>query len=130
MSGLTPPSPLKFSVPFKINMNSKNNLVIVLLIATMILVTIYMGNWAVDKNPDGLKLHSPSDEEANEGSSAFGFGASLGLLGTSLLYCLLAVSVLIAQKIRKLPTGTMPLTIAIIAAVGFTASYVVDGYFY
>jgi prepilin signal peptidase PulO-like enzyme (type II secretory pathway) len=111
-------------------MNSKNKLVIALLIAIMILVTIYMGNWAVDKNPDGLKLHSPTDEEENEGSSAFGFGASFGLLGTSLLYCLLAVGVYITQKIRKIPPGTMPLAIAIIAAVGFTASYVVDGYFY
>ncbi|MDB4223552.1 hypothetical protein N9850_07240 [Granulosicoccus sp.] len=111
-------------------MNSKKLLVISLLISIMVLVAIYMGNWAVDKNPDGLKLHSPTDEKANEGSSAFGFGASFGLLGTSLLYCLLAVGVFIAQKIRKLPTGTMPLTIAIIAAVGFTASYVVDGYFY
>ena len=111
-------------------MNSKKLLVIAALITMMILITIYMGNWAVEKNPDGLKLHSPTDEEANEGGSAFGFGASFGLLGTSLLYCLLAVGVLITQKIRKLPTGTMPLTIAIIAALGFTASYVVDGYFY
>lgn len=96
----------------------------------MIFIAIYMGNWAVDKNPDGLKLHSPSDKAANESSSAFGFGASIGLLGTSLLYCLLAVGVLITSKIRKVSAGTMPLTIALVAAVGFTASYVVDGYFY
>lgn len=111
-------------------MNSKNILVIVLLISIMVLVAIYMGNWAVEKNPDGLKLHSPTGEEENEDSSAFGFGASFGLLGISLLYCLMAVGVLIAQKIRKIPAGTIPLTIAIIAAIGFTASYVVDGYFY
>lgn len=111
-------------------MNSKKILVIIALIAAMIFVAIYIGNWAVDKNPDGLKLHSPSDEAANTGSSAFGFGASIGLLGTALLYCLLAAGVLITNKIRKIPAGTMPLTIAIVAAVGFTASYVVDGYFY
>jgi len=111
-------------------MNSKTFPVIVALLAIMILVAIYMGNWAVDKNPDGLKLHSPSDKAVNESSSAFGFGASIGLLGTSLFYCLLAVGVLIANKIRKKPPGSMPLTIALIAALGFTASYIVDGYFY
>jgi hypothetical protein len=111
-------------------MNSKKILLIVALIAILIFVAIYMGNWAVDKNPDGLKLHSPTDEAAKAGSSAFGFGASIGLLGTSLLYCLLAAGVLITSKIRNIPTGTMPLKIAIVAALGFTASYVVDGYFY
>ena len=111
-------------------MNSKTLPVVIVLLALMILLAVYMGNWAVDKNPDGLVLHSPSEEVATEGSSAFGFGASIGLLGTSLLYCLLAVGVLITSKIRNKPAGPMPLTIALIAALGFTASYIVDGYFY
>jgi hypothetical protein len=111
-------------------MQSKKILIIAALIAVMIFVAIYMGNWAVDENPDGLKLHSPSDDATDESTSAFGFGASIGLLGTSLLYGLLAAAVLIANKIRKVPAGAMPLTIAIVAAVGVTASSFVEGYFY
>ena len=96
----------------------------------MIAVAVYTGNWAVEQNPDGLKLHSPTEEATQASTSAFGFGASIGLLGISLLYCLLAVSVLINGKLRKTPGSNMPLIIAIVAAVGFSASYIVDGYFY
>lgn len=111
-------------------MNTKNILVVLMLVALMTFVAFYLGNWAVAENPDGLKLHSPTEKPPAEGSSAFGFGASIGLLGTSLLYCLLAVAVLINSKIRKKPAGKLPIIVAVIAAVGFTTSYIVDGYFY
>lgn len=111
-------------------MNSKNIFVVVGLVTAMIAIAVYMGYWLVEKNPEGLKLHSPTGEEAKEGSSAFGFGASIGLLATSLLYCLLAAGVLINSKIRNVSAGNLPLIVAIVAAVGFTSSYIVDGYFY
>ena len=111
-------------------MNTKQILVIVALVVFMVVIATITGNWAVEQNPDGLKLHSPSDKAANEARSAFGFGASFGLLGVSLLYCLLAAGTLLTNKLRRKTGSVLPVTIAIIAAIGFTASYVVDGYFY
>ncbi len=80
-------------------------------------------------NPDGLLLSAPSEDGSTEKISAFGFGAAIGLLLVSLFYCLLAAGLLLSSSLKKKPPGPLPLIVAIIAAVGFSLSYVVDGYF-
>jgi len=99
------------------------------LIIVLVIVAVLTGNWSESLNPDGLVLHAPDEETATEAKSAFGFGASMGLLAMSLLYCLIAAVILIVRQTRKVARGLLPLAVAAIAVVGFSSSYFVDSYF-
>ena len=112
-----------------VSMKTRNNTIIVTLIALMVLVTFLVGNWFEQMHPNGLTLNKPSEDKPGDNISAFGFGASIGLLLSSLLYCLLAAGMLINSKLKKRAAGYLPVAVAVIAAVGFTLSYFVDGYF-
>lgn len=110
-------------------MKTRNNTIIVTLIALMVLVTFLVGNWFEQMHPNGLTLNKPSEDTPGENISAFGFGASIGLLLSSLLYCLIAAGMLINSKLKNRAAGILPVAVAVIAAIGFTLSYFVDGYF-
>lgn len=110
-------------------MQNKLNTIIVVLIAIMVLVAFLVGNWFSKINPEGLTLNSPLEENSGERVSAFGFGASIGLLLSSLFYCVLAAGILISSKLKNKPAGKLPIAIAVLAALGFSLSYIVDGYF-
>jgi len=101
----------------------------IMLVIVLVVIASITGNWSESLNPDGLVLHAPNEEKAAVAKSAFGFGASMGLLAVSLLYCLVAAAVLIFRKSRRKPHGLLPLVIAAIAVLGFSSSYFVDRYF-
>lgn len=112
-----------------VGMKIKLNTIILALIAIMVLVAFLVGSWFAKMNPEGLTLNSPLEDNSGESVSAFGFGASIGLLLSSLFYCVLAAGILISSKLKNKPAGSLPIAIAVLAAVGFSLSYVVDGYF-
>lgn len=106
----------------------------------MLLVANGLGRWSASLNPDGIQPHPVAASDVNDAAdsraaqgqprNAYTFGASLGLLGTSLLYCLLAFGLLIQKKSRALPANTFIYCVAGIAGLGFVFSYLVDDYFY
>jgi hypothetical protein len=120
---------------------TKNEYVIIIALTVfMALAANGLGRWSSSLNPDGIQPHPlPSSEfvDITETTSqesiprnAFTFGASLGLLGVSLLYCLVAAGLLIRRKSRGLPASNIIYCVAGIAGFGFALSYLVDDYFY
>ena len=99
-----------------------------------------LGNWSASINPDGIAPHpvaadaiaaENTPETPTEPRNAYWFGVSIGLLGTSLLYCCVAMGLLIQGRSagRKSAHNTV-YWIAGLAAIGFILSYLVDDYFY
>jgi len=120
---------------------TKNEYVIVIaLVLFMALAANALGRWSASLNPDGIQPHpepgtAPVENtelstEHTSARNAFTFGASLGLLGVSLLYCVIAAGLLIRKKSKGLPASRFIYCVAGIAGVGFLLSYLVDDYFY
>lgn len=120
---------------------TKNEYVIITaLIVFMVIAANGLGRWSASLNPDGIQPHPIASSEVkdpadsgvrqSEPRNAYTFGAALGLLGTSLLYCLLAFGLLIRKKSQALPVNTFIYCVAGIAGLGFVFSYLVDDYFY
>jgi len=110
-------------------MRTKDFIILALAAVVMLTVAITFGQWFENSNPDGLSLSSPAEDEPEKSISPFGFGAAIGLLITSLFYCVVAAGLLLTGKIKNRSVGPLPLAIAILAALGFSLSYFVDGYF-
>lgn len=114
-------------------MTTNHYILIALLAALMGASAFAIGSWAQSINPEGI---SPiTDTVAAAGSSpqtrnAFMFGASIGLLGTGLLYCVIAMGLLIQAKSKGRSAGVTVYCVAGLALAGFVLSYVVDDYFY
>lgn len=104
--------------------------IIVALIVFMALAANGMGRWSASLNPGGIQTHTETTSVESTPRNAFTFGASLGLLGVSLLYCLIGVGLLIRKKSKGLPASKFIYYVAGIAGLGFALSYLVDDYFY
>lgn len=114
--------------------------IVVALIIFMALAANGLGRWSSSLNPDGIQAHPAPTTETAESTetttpestprNAFTFGASLGLLGVSLLYCLIAAGLLIRKKSQGQAASKLIYCVAGIAGVGFALSYLVDDYFY
>lgn len=105
-----------------------------LLVAFMVLTAIGIGQWSASLNPEGIIPHAPATIAADaapvQPRSAFNFGASMGLLGVGLLYCMLAAVLLLRAKTRGLPAGRFIYSVVGLAVAGFALSYLIDDYFY
>lgn len=113
-------------------MTSKELIILAVLATVMLAAATTLGNWSATINPDGILPHQ---NEANgvqnaQPRDAYWFGASIGLLGTSLLYCCIAMGLLILARTKKKPVSQIAYWIAGLAASGFILSYLVDDYFY
>lgn len=110
-------------------------IIIGLLVAFMAAAAFLLGQWSETLNPDGIMPHPGVDGDTSETApavprNAFTFGVSIGLLGMSMLYCVIAAGLLIRSKIQRKLAGGFTYSVAGLAAVGFVLSYVVDDYFY
>ena len=108
-------------------------LIIVILAAVMAAAALAMGNWSAQINPDGISENAVSTAESSQDNSprdAFSFGASLGLLGTALFYCCIAMGLLIHTRTKGKAASAFIYWVAGLAIAGFALSYLVDDYFY
>ncbi len=118
----------------------RQTLLLVVLVTIMLAVATQLGNWAESINPDGIAPHPVAEGEkpvenlqqtSTEPRNAYWFGVSIGLLGTSLLYCCLAMGLLIQGRTSaEKSANKMVYWIGGLAALGFVLSYLVDDYFY
>ncbi|ASJ75356.1 hypothetical protein [Granulosicoccus antarcticus] len=127
-------------------MTHRQYLTLAVLVALMMAIAIGLGQWSANLNPDGIIPHTPIAEvapsaESNEAAdvvesvpaearSAFTFGASMGLLATGMLYCMLAAVLLLKAKSRGFPASKFIYSVAGLAVAGFALSYLIDDYFY
>ena len=120
-------------------MTKKEYVIVIALIVLMALAANGLGRWSSSLNPDGIQPHPVPGSEVVDNTettkkstprNAFTFGASLGLLGMSLLYCLIGAGLLIRKKSRGLPVSKFIYCVAGIAGLGFALSYLMDDYFY
>lgn len=113
----------------------KQTLVIVVLATIMFAAATQLGGWSESINPDGIAPHPVAEGDAietlTEPRNAYWFGVSIGLLGTSLLYCCFAIGLLIqGRSSGRKSKNLMVYWIGGLAALGFVLSYLVDDYFY
>lgn len=86
--------------------------------------------------PDAAAIAEAGDSAVTETVAvterrdAFQFGASLGLLGVGLLYCMIAAGLWLQGKSSGKPAGTFIYLVAGLAVIGLVLSYVIDDYFY
>lgn len=122
-------------------MSKHQYFILALLLLGMCVISYAVGNWAQTLNPDGIQdvAATAASETGNDGlpnpatdvpRNAFSFGASIGLLATGLLYCLIAFGLLIRAKTKMQTAGVFTYCVAGMAVTAFVLSYVVDDYFY
>ena len=144
--GTTKPSDCLTVETDRMPMTPKEIAILIALTIAMLAVALSMGKWVEASYPDKFQLHEPTSPNSSNNantdnapsnktttakeSTAFGYGAATGLLIISLLYCLLAAALLLRCKATNRPRSPLITAIAILAAVGFSLSYFVDGYFF
>lgn len=115
-------------------MTTVQKILVVLMLLAMAAAAMLVGNWSASINPDGIAAHPAAEGQAPQTEiqprDAFSFGASMGLLGMSLLYCCAAFALFIRAKSRQRTTSTFTYWIAGLAIAGFILSYLIDDYFY
>lgn len=114
-------------------MSLKQIITLAILATLMVLAAIGMGRWSEQINPEGIAVHSEVQAEAEADTGprdAFSFGVSLGLLAMALLYCCLAIGLLIRAKSKGKPADSFIYWVAGFAGLGFALSYLIDDYFY
>jgi len=113
---------------------SRTQIIILVILAVIMAIAAFaMGNWSEQINPGGIIENTEPAQEQSQVSAprdAFSFGASLGLLGTALLYCCIAMGLLIQAKTKGRPASVFIYSVAGLAVAGFALSYIVDDYFY
>lgn len=113
-------------------MTTLNWSIVIALTVLMIAAAIGVGRWAEAVNPEGITPPTTSEETvaAQDTQDAFSFGASIGLLGSALLYATVAIGMLIQAKTSSRPPYPLTYWIAGLAGTGLALSYLVDDYFY
>jgi hypothetical protein len=119
-------------------MSTRQYAILIALVALMTAVAVGLGRWSEQLNPAGIQSITESATDATttieagaeEPRNAFTFGASMGLLGSALLYCLIAAGLLLRARSLGRPPGRFAYFVAGLAAVGFVLSYLIDDYFY
>lgn len=115
-------------------MTQRQYVILAVLAALMFAIAFALGQWSAGLNPDGIIPHAPSSEATGalsaEPRNAFTFGASMGLLATGMLYCMLAAVLLLKAKSRGFPVNKFIYSVAGLAVAGFALSYLIDDYFY
>lgn len=114
-------------------MNKVQITIFVILAAVMVGSAFTLGRWAEQINPDGISAH-PNEEGVADSvnqapRNAFSFGVSMGLLGSGLLYCCIAIGLLIQARSKQAKPDTFIYWIAGLAGLGLVLSYLIDDYF-
>lgn len=114
-----------------VSMSKGRYYLLALLAVVMGLVAWGVGNWAVQVSPDGIAEHPGLESEPTATPrNSFYFGVSTGLLAMGLLYCCLAIGLLIHAKVKGRGVGAFVYSVVGLAVLGFALSYLVDDYFY
>ena len=122
---------------------SKVQIIILIVLAVgMVAISMLLGNWAEQLNPDGIAAHpeAPVESTATTAESseqttdtprdAFSFGVSMALLASGLLYCCIAFGLLISARSKGQGANPFIYWVAGLAGLGFVLSYLIDDYFY
>lgn len=101
------------------------------MLAGMVVIALGAGYWFAANNPGGMQLHAPVAEGSAEPEvrNAFAFGASIGLLASCLIYSVVLFASMIRAGTRQQRPGTWCYLLAVIIALGFVASYLLDTQF-
>lgn len=117
-------------------------IVFIVLAVGMVAMSMLLGNWAEQLNPDGIAAHpdaavesavttaESSEQTSDAPRDAFSFGVSMGLLASGLLYCCIAFGLLISARSKGQGANPFIYWVAGLAGLGFVLSYLIDDYFY
>jgi len=115
-------------------MSKIQKMVLVILIITMVLVAVTLGNWSEQINPDGIAPHPIAQGDIAEAQSAprdaFSFGVSMGLLTMALAYFCLAFGLVISARSKGKSLNRFTIWVAGLAGLGLALSYLIDDFFY
>lgn len=130
-------------------MTQRQYLILIILTLMMALTAYNIGKWAESVYPQGIVPQTPTGaepltqapasqeqalqplpSETGQPRSAFTFGASMGLLGVGLLYCLIAAGLMIKARASGMKPGIFIYSVTGLAVTGFVLSYLIDDYFY